>query len=159
MANITTFCPPIATYGAGHTSQFGHQALHLFRRDIDVTNTDKWGVTATTWASGNTIEMCRLPVGTMVIAGGMEIIRAETVTPTCNIQWGTVADPDAWALNDSNDTAGTQTSIVTTNATNVFLLVNTAETAIITLDTAALTNCYFAVWLLMAQVGQYAELS
>ena len=94
----------------------------------------------------------------MVVAGGMEIIRAETVTPTANIQWGTVADPDAWALNDSNDTAGTQTSIVTTNATNTFLLINTAETAIVTLDTAALTNCYFAVWLLMMQVGQYTEL-
>ena len=158
MANITAYCPTVATYGAGYSSPFGHQAMHLFRRDIDVLDTNKWGVTATTWASTNTIEMCRLPIGTFIFAGGMEIIRAETTTTTANIQWGTVSDPDAWALNDSNDTAGTQTSIVTTNGTNVGILINSAETAIITLDTAALTNCYFAVWLLMAQVGQYTEL-
>lgn len=159
MANITTYCPSIATYGAGYTSQFGHQALFLFRRNIDVLDTNKWGVTATTWAVNNTIELCRLPIGTFVLYGGMEIVRAETTTTTANISWGTVADPDAWALNDSNDTAGTQTSIVTTAGTNTGLLINSAETAIITIDTAALTNCYFAVWLLMAQVGQYTELT
>lgn len=159
MANITTFCPPVATYGVGYSSPFGHQPLFLWKRYIDVTDTLKWGPTATTWASTNTIEMCRLPIGTMIFAGGIEINRAETVTPTANISWGTVADPDAWALNDSNDTAGTQTSIVTTAGTNTFLLINTAETAIITLDTAALTNCAFSVWLLMAQVGTYAELA
>ncbi len=48
---------------------------------------------------------------------------------------------------------------ITTNGTNVFLLINSAETAIITIDTAALTNCYFTVWLLMMQVGQYTELT
>lgn len=159
MANITTYLAATGLNSVGYSTPKGFQGLHYWRRDIDVLDTTTWGVVATTWATTNTIELCTLPIGTLVLAGGMEVIRAETTTTTANISWGTVSDPDAWALNDSNDTAGTQTSIATTAATNTFLLINTAEKAIVTLDTAALTNCYFAVWLLMMKVGYYAELA
>lgn len=159
MAAITTYLPSTSTYGAGHASTFGNQALHIYRQYIDVTNTDKWGVTATTWASGNTIDIAQVPVGTFIIAGGLEIISAETVTTTATLSWGTAAAATIWAnAQASNATAGTMAAaLLHTNGTSVN--VATATQLRITVNTAALTNCKFAVWCLMFQAGQLTELT
>lgn len=160
MAAITTYLPSTATYGAGYVGSFGAQAVYLYRRYIDVLDTGKWGVTATTWASGNTIDIDQVPLGSFLIAGGVEIIRPETVTTTATLSWGTAAAATIWSSAvASNAAAGVGTTVVTTNGTNVMVLITTATQLRITVGTAALTNCAFAVWALMAQVGQYTELT
>lgn len=160
MAAITTYLPSTATYGAGYTGTFGSQGLFLYRQNIDVLNmTDKWGVVATTWASGNTIDIAQVPVGTFIIAGGLEIIRAETVTTTATLSWGTAAAATIWAnAQASNATAGTMAAALL-NTAGTSVNVATATQLRITVNTAALTNCYFAVWALMFQAGQLNELT
>lgn len=157
----TDFTPSTSTYGLGNFSAFGRGAagLTLYREYIDVTNTAKWGATATTWASGNTVDMILVPVGTFLIAGGLEIISAETVTTTATLSWGTAAAATIWAnAQASNATAGTMAAaLLHTNGTSVN--VATATKLRITVNTAALTNCKFAVWALGFQAGQLAELT
>lgn len=159
MAAITTYLPSTATYGAGYTGTFGSQAIFLYREYIDVLKTDKWGVTATTWASGNTIDIAQVPVGTFIIAGGLEIVRAETVTTTATLSWGTAAAATIWAnAQASNATAGTMAAALL-NTAGTSVNVATATQLRITVNTAALTNCAFAVWCLMFQAGQKNELT
>lgn len=158
MAAITTYLPSTSTYGAGHTGTFGSQAIFLYRQYIDVLNTDKWGVVATTWASGNTIDIAQVPVGTFIICGGLEIVRAETVTTTATLSWGTAAAATIWAnAQASNATAGTMAAALL-NTAGTSVNVATATQLRITVNTAALTNCAFAVWALMFQGGQKTEL-
>lgn len=155
------FTPSTSTYGLGNFSAFGRGAtpLTLYREYIDVTNTTKWGVTATTWASGNTVDLILVPVGTYIIAGGLEIVSAETVTTTATLSWGTAAAATIWAnAQASNATAGTMAAaLLSTAGTSVN--VATATKLRITVGTAALTNCKFAVWCLGFQGGQLAELT
>jgi hypothetical protein len=158
MANITFF-PATATYGVGHVGTFGMQGINLYRRYIDVLDTTTWGVTATTWASANTVQLVQVPIGAYIIAGGLEIVRAETVTTTATLSWGTTAAATAWAsAQASNATAGTMAAALL-NTAGTSINVATATQLTITVNTAALTNCAFAVWVLMFQGGQKNELT
>lgn len=154
MAAITTYLPSTAVYGAGYAGSFGMQGLFVYRQYIDVLNTDKWGVTATTWASGNTVDIAQIPVGAFLICGGLEIIRAETVTTTATLSWGTAAAATIWAnAQASNATAGTMAAALL-NTAGTSVNVATATQLRITVNTAALTNTAFQVWAVMFQGGQ-----
>ena len=151
--------PATGTYGAGFMGAFGNTPLFIYREYIDVTNTDKWGVTATTWASTNTVDLDIVPVGTYLIAGGLEIISPETVTTTATLSFGTAAAATIWAnAQASNATAGTMAAALL-NTAGTSVNVATATKLRITVNTAALTNCKFAVWVLGFQAGQLTELT
>lgn len=151
------FTPVTATYGTGYAGVFGNQNVQLWRQYIDVTNTTKWGVTATTWALNNTVDLILLPVGTFIIAGGIEIITPESVNTTATISWGTAAAATAWAATAaSNGAAGTMSAALL-NTAGTSINVATATKARLTVGTAALTNVKFAVWILMLQAGQQVE--
>lgn len=151
------FAPSTSTYGAGHFGQFGSSPLSLYEQYIDVTDTGKWGVTATTWASTNTVDLIQVPVGTFLICGGLEIVRPETVTTTATLSWGTAAAATIWAnAQASNATAGTMAAALL-NTAGTSVNVATATKLRITVNTAALTNCIFRVWALGLQAGKVTE--
>lgn len=154
------FSPATGTYGAGFASAFGSPSLQLFRQVIDVTDTAKWGATATIWAASETIEIARVPVGSFIICGGIENIVPDTTSNSPTLKWGTAGDDDMFAAtHNPKSAAGTHSSIITTNGTNVMVLITTTTTFRITVNTAALTNAKFAVWALMLQAGVYTELT
>ena len=154
----TDLSPSTSTYGAGHFGQFGSSSLSLYEEYIDVLDTNRWGATATTWASGNTVDLAVVPKGTFFICGGLEIISPETVTTTATLSWGTAAAATIWAsAQASNAAAGTMASVITTNGTNVLVNITTATKLRITVNTAALTNCKFRVWALGLQAGKVTE--
>lgn len=156
MAAIS-FVPSTTTYGAGFAGSFNAPAFTLWDQFIDVTNTAKWGVTATTWASGNTIDLLQLPIGAYIVTGGLEIITAETVTTTATLSWGTSAAATSWAnAQASNATAGT-TAVGLLSNTATSINVAAAATARITVNTAALTNVRFRVFLVLGQLGRLSN--
>jgi hypothetical protein len=134
-------------------------APSLYRQYIDVTNTAKWGVTATTWAAANTIDLIQIPVGSYIICGGVEIISPETVTTTATISWGTAAAATAWASAQASNAAAGTMAAATLDGAGPSINVATATQARLTIATAALTNCRFAVWILLFQGGQVTELA
>lgn len=151
------FSPATATYGAGFAGSFNAPAFTLWDQFIDVSNTAKWGVTATTWASGNTIDLLRLPIGAYIVTGGVEIITPESVTTTATISWGTSGAATAWAnAFASNGTAGT-TSSALLNTAGTSINVAASVLARITVNTAALTNVRFRVFLVLGQLGRLSN--
>lgn len=156
MAN-TSFVPATGTYGAGFAGSFNAPAFTLWDQFIDVTNTAKWGVTATVWAAAGTVDLLQLPVGAYIVTGGLEIITPETVTTTATISWGTSGAATAWAnAQASNAAAGTTTSALL-NTAGTSINVAAAVTARITVNTAALTNCRFRVFLVLGQLGRLSN--
>lgn len=151
------FSPATATYGAGFAGSFNAPAFTLWDQFIDVSNTAKWGVTATTWAAANTIDLLRLPIGAYIVTGGVEIITPESVTTTATISWGTSGAATAWAnAQASNATAGTTTSALL-NTAGTSINVAASVLARITVNTAALTNVRFRVFLVLGQLGRLSN--
>lgn len=153
----TDLSPSTSTYGAGWFGTFGSAPVALREWYIDVADTGKWGATATTWASGNTVDIAIVPIGTFLLCGGLEIISPETVTTTATLSWGTAAAATAWAnAQASNATAGTMAAALL-NTSGTSINVATATKLRITVNTAALTNCVFRVWALGMQAGKKNE--
>lgn len=151
------FSPSTATYGAGFAGAFNSVPFTMYDMLIDVTNTAKWGVTATTWASANTIDLLSLPIGTFALCGGIEIIRPESVTTTATLSFGTAAAATIWgSAFASNGTAGTCT-VPLLNTAGTSVNVAAATKLRITVNTAALTNCVFRVFVVLASFGRLSN--
>lgn len=102
---------------------------------------------ATALSAGDTMQIIKLPAGSVVLSGGMNVITAETTNTTATIDIGFTGGSPAAANAYGNDLATNSTGLKAADLANP-TVVATADTIDILLNTAVPENAvikFFAV--------------
>lgn len=144
--------PASATYTTGAANAFSEVPFSVLEDVLDCSSS-----TFTSYRGINdTHDWFHLPVGSYVLAAGVEVLVPDTTGSSPTLSIGTAAAATQFSNGgvDPKATAGT----VVVGALSTALIITTATKLRTTINTAALTDCKLRVFAVVAQLGKYSEL-
>ena len=107
---------------------------------------------ATALAAGDTLQIINLPAYCVVLAAGLNVTSAETVSTTATFDFGYTGGSPAAANVYCDDFASNAVAIDSDNLANP-TVIKSADTIDILLNTAAPTNAVVKAWAIVADCG------
>lgn len=131
-----------AAFGAHSSKRFGHMEVEL---DFEKIIAARSAASATALAAGDTMQVLQVPAGALLLAGGIDVIEAETTNTTGTFSVGCLGGSpmaaNALAATVANNALGpTSTGL----AAPVWF--SAADTIDVLLNTAVGTNVRIRVW-------------
>lgn len=124
-----------------HDGRFAFSSVKL---DFEKIVADRVTAGATALAAADTIQVLSLPANFLILQGGMEVTEAEATNTTATFDLGFTGASPAAANVFGNDVACTAGATATGLAAP--LLITTADTLDLLLNTAVCTNAVVYVW-------------
>lgn len=103
--------------------------------------------TGVTIASTETIQMIQVPIGSVVLAAGIEVLTAESGNATAQVELGDGSDPNRYVASATVAATG---YVATQIPANVPFFYSAADTIDLLGSVAALTNAKLRVWAVIA---------
>ena len=151
MANLDR-TPSSTTYTTGAANTFSQVPFSVLEAVLDTANPDF----ASYLSSASTHDWFHLPVGSYVLAAGIEVLVADTTGSSPTLSLGTAAAATQFMNGGCDPKAAAGT--VTVGALSTALAITTATKLRTTINVAAITNCKLRVFCVVAQLGKYSEL-
>lgn len=148
MANYTDslgFYKGTAAYGAHADKRLGWLEVEL---DFAKIVAARSAASATALAAADTLQVLQIKAGTLLLAGGIEVVSAETTNTTATFDLGCTGGSPLAANGLANDFASNALATTTTGlAAPVFF--SAADTLDLLLNTAVPANAKVRVWALV----------
>lgn len=138
-----------AGFDANGTDRLSFQQVFL---DFEKIVAARSAASATALAAADTLQVLQIPAGTVVLQGGVEVHEAEATNTTCTFDIGFTGGSPAAANVFGNDVASNATGITATGLAAP-VLVTSADTLDVLINTAAPTNCIIRVFALLYNVN------
>jgi hypothetical protein len=152
MANYTDtlgFYKGSAANGAHADKRLGEARVKL---DFAKIVAARSAASATALAAADTLQVIQVPAGSLMIAGGLNIVSAETTNTTATFDLGCTGGTPIAANAFANDVASNATSVNSVGLAAPVLF-SSADTVDLLLNTAAPTDAVVEVWALFYNVN------
>lgn len=133
-----------AAFGAHADKRFGYAEVEL---DFAKIVAARSAASATALAAADTLQVIQIPAGALMLAGGLNVVSAETTNTTATFDLGCTGGSPIAANAFVNDVASNAVSVNSTGLAAPVLF-SSADTIDLLLNTAAPTNAVLKVWAL-----------
>lgn len=137
-----------AAFGAHADKRFGFVEVEL---DFAKIVAARSAASATALAASDTLQVMQIPAGALMLAGGLNVVTAETTNTTATFDLGCTGGSPIAANAFANDVASNAVAYASAGLAAPVLF-SSADTIDLLLNTAAPTNAVIKVWALFFDV-------
>lgn len=138
-----------AAYGAHVEKRFGWLEVEL---DFEKIVAARSAASATALAAADTLQVLQIPAGSLILAGGLDVVEVESTNTTGTLDLGCTGGSPIAANAFANDVAINALGPASTGLAAPVLF-STADTLDILLNTAAPTDAKVRVWALVVNAN------
>lgn len=145
---MTAFTDTLGFYkGTAAVGAYSEKKLGYTEVILDFTKivAARAAASATALAAADTLQVIQIPAGSLMLAGGLNVVEAETTNTTGTFDLGCTGGTPIAANAFANDIANNALSVNSTGLAAPVLF-STADTIDLLINTAAPTNCVLKVW-------------